>query len=77
MIGEILLFVNAFIIIGVVGEHILLAYSRGCCKHCSDFYNALSFAAYGIYAVSQALRLGLYLDASRTELTSGRSFFLL
>jgi len=66
-----LLIIIACVIFGVVIEHVLQAYSRGCLKHCSDFYNALSFSAYGIYAISQALRIGLFLDPSRTTLTDG------
>lgn len=69
--GEILLFVIAAFIFGVVTEHVMMAYNRGCIKHCADFYNALSFSAYGIYAISQFLRVGLFLDASRTKLTDG------
>ena len=69
--GEIMLFVIAVVIIGVVAEHIATAYKRGCCVHCSNFYNALSFSAYGIYFLSQMLRLGLLVDPSRAELVSG------
>jgi len=69
--GEIMLFVIAVVIIGVVAEHIATAYKRGCCVHCSNFYNALSFSAYGIYFLSQILRLGLLVDPSRAELVSG------
>ena len=70
--GEILLFVIAFVIIGVASEHIVTAYSIGCCKHCSSFYNALSFTAYGVFAASQFLRVGLFVDSSRALLTDGK-----
>ena len=71
--GEVLLFVVALLVIGTVTDHVLMAYSRGCLTHCSDFYNALSFTAYAVYAVSQALRIALFLDPSRTKLADGAS----
>ena len=71
--GEVLLFVVALLVIGTVADHVLMAYSRGCLTHCSDFYNALSFTAYAVYAVSQALRIALFLDPSRTKLADGAS----
>ena len=71
--GEVLLLILATIMIGVIVEHFILSYRRGCVAHCSEFWNLLSFIAYIVYFTSQLLRVGLFTDSTRADLMDGES----